>query len=47
MLIMGGGVIPEEDVPFLKEHGISEVFGPGTPLATIVEYIKTHVTREA
>ncbi|MCE5192435.1 MAG: cobalamin B12-binding domain-containing protein [Candidatus Cryosericum sp.] len=47
MLVMGGGVIPEEDVPFLKEHGISEVFGPGTPLATIVEYIKTHVTREA
>ena len=47
MLVVGGGVIPEEDVPFLKEHGITEVFGPGTPLAACVEYIRSHVRREA
>jgi len=47
VLVVGGGVIPDEDVPFLKAHGIEEVFGPGTPLATSVEYIRTHVTREA
>jgi methylmalonyl-CoA mutase C-terminal domain/subunit len=47
VLVVGGGVIPDEDVPFLKAHGIEEVFGPGTPLVTSVEYIRTHVTREA
>lgn len=47
VLVVGGGVIPDEDVPFLKAHGIEQVFGPGTPLATSVEYIRTHVTREA
>ncbi|HOV50764.1 MAG TPA: cobalamin B12-binding domain-containing protein [Candidatus Cryosericum sp.] len=47
VLVVGGGVIPDEDVPFLKAHGIEEVFGPGTPLATSVEYIRTHVSREA
>ncbi len=47
VLVVGGGVIPDEDVPFLKAHGIEEVFGPGTPLATSVEYIRTHVNREA
>jgi len=46
ILVMGGGVIPEDDIPFLKEHGISEVFGPGTPLATCVDYIRSHVKRE-
>ncbi|HNW83952.1 MAG: cobalamin B12-binding domain-containing protein [Candidatus Cryosericum sp.] len=47
VLVVGGGVIPDEDVPFLKAHGIEEVFGPGTPLATSVDYIRTHVSREA
>jgi len=47
VLVVGGGVIPDEDVPFLKAHGIEEIFGPGTPLATSVDYIRTHVSREA
>ncbi len=45
VLILGGGVIPAEDVPSLKENGIGEIFGPGTRTDAIVEYIKTHLKR--
>ena len=45
ILVFGGGVIPEEDIPFLKSKGIAEVFGPGTPTSVTVEFIKTHVKR--
>jgi len=31
VLIIGGGAIPDEDIPFLKERGIVEIFGPGPP----------------
>ena len=42
-LIIGGGVIPEGDIPALKEAGIAEVFTPGTPTTAIVDFIKAHV----
>jgi len=45
VLVIGGGIIPEEDVPPLKEAGIAEIFGPGTPLENIVKYIKENVRR--
>ena len=40
VLVVGGGIIPEEDIPALKEAGVAEIFGPGTPLANVVNYIK-------
>ncbi|RDE16149.1 MAG: methylmalonyl-CoA mutase [Candidatus Thorarchaeota archaeon] len=43
VLVIAGGIIPEDDVPGLKAAGIAEVFGPGTPLSDIVDYIKAHV----
>jgi len=43
VLIVGGGIIPPEDVPRLKKAGITEVFGPGTPVEEIVSYIKKNV----
>jgi methylmalonyl-CoA mutase C-terminal domain/subunit len=43
VLIIGGGIIPQEDVPRLKKAGIAEVFGPGTPVGEIVNYIKKNV----
>lgn len=46
VLVIGGGIIPEEDVPALKDAGISEVFGPGTPIDTIVKYIKENVRKK-
>ncbi len=43
VLVIAGGIIPTDDVPKLKEAGIAEVFGPGTPLKTIIEFIKKNV----
>jgi len=46
MLVIGGGIIPDEDIPALKEAGISEVFGPGTTTTEIVTYIENHVPEQ-
>ena len=45
VLIIGGGIIPDEDIPPLKAAGIAEIFGPGTPLEDLVRYIKENVRR--
>lgn len=42
VLVIGGGVIPDADIPGLKAAGVSEVFTPGTPTASIVEYINAN-----
>lgn len=34
-----GGAIPPDDIPRLKEAGIAEVFGPGTPLKKIIDFV--------
>ena len=39
MLVVAGGIIPEKDIPALKEAGIAEIFGPGTPIDDIVNFI--------
>lgn len=41
ILVICGGIIPEDDIQELKKAGIAEVFGPGTPTADIVNYIKS------
>ena len=43
--IIGGGVIPETDIPALKEAGIAAVFTPGTPTGDIVDFINEHVKK--
>ena len=43
VLVVGGGIIPEEDIPALKSSGISEIFGPGTYTSDIVKYIQENV----
>jgi len=43
VLVFGGGIIPGEDIPVLKEKGIAEIFTPGTPTTTIVEWVRDHV----
>lgn len=45
VLVFGGGVIPEEDIPFLKSKGIAEVFGPGTPTTVTIDFIKKNLKR--
>ncbi len=45
ILVVAGGIIPQDDIPLLKEAGISEVFGPGTKLQEIVDYINEHARK--
>ncbi|MEO5588476.1 MAG: cobalamin B12-binding domain-containing protein [Gemmatimonadaceae bacterium] len=47
ILITGGGIIPKEDMDALSEQGVGRLFGPGTPTAELVAYIKDwFATRE-
>ena len=43
VLVLGGGVIPDADIPGLKAAGIAEVFTPGTPTSAVIDFIKAHV----
>lgn len=43
ILVIGGGIIPKKDIPKLKEAGIAQIFGPGTPVEEIVKFIKTNL----
>ena len=45
VLVIGGGIIPDEDIPSLKEIGIAEVFGPGTYTDDIITYITNNLKR--
>jgi len=45
VLVVGGGIIPEEDVPKLKEAGMKGVFGPGTSVDEIVSFIKGNIRK--
>ena len=45
-LVILGGTIPQRDVKKLKEAGIDEIFGPGTPTTDIVEYIKKRIQKK-
>jgi len=45
--VFSGGVIPEDDIPGLKEAGISEVFTPGTSTEAIVSWVKINVIPRA
>lgn len=43
VLVVGGGIIPAEDIPDLKKAGVAEIFGPGTSTDVIVNFIKSNV----
>ncbi|HLT95230.1 MAG TPA: cobalamin B12-binding domain-containing protein [Acidimicrobiia bacterium] len=43
ILVFGGGVIPEVDIPTLREGGVAQVFTPGTPLTEITRWVEQHV----
>ena len=43
VLVIGGGVIPDADIPGLKEAGVAAVFTPGTPTSDIVNFINENV----
>jgi methylmalonyl-CoA mutase C-terminal domain/subunit len=43
IVVCGGGIIPEDDIPLMKEAGVKEIFTPGTSLDRIVEWVKANV----
>ena len=45
ILIMGGGVIPDDDIPALKAIGVAEIFTPGSSTKDIINFIKEHIKR--
>ncbi len=47
VLVLGGGVIPDDDIPGLKAAGIAEIFTPGSPTPAIIEFIKNNLKRKA
>ena len=42
--VLAGGVIPEDDRSFLKEAGVSEIFGTGTSTSDIINFIKQSIS---
>ena len=40
IVVFGGGIIPDDDIAKLKEKGVAEIFGPGTPLQGIVDWLR-------
>jgi len=43
VIVIGGGVIPDEDFKMLYDAGLKAIFTPGAPLAAIVEWVRNHV----
>ena len=46
VLLFGGGIIPEEDLPALRTHGVERIFPPGASLEEIVAYVREAVGRK-
>jgi len=45
IIVFGGGVIPETDIPFLKEQGIAAVFTPGTPSEEFISFLENNIKK--
>ncbi len=47
VIVFGGGIIPEADADRLRESGVAAIFTPGTPMATITEWVSGNVPARA
>jgi methylmalonyl-CoA mutase, C-terminal domain len=47
ILVFGGGIIPDDDIPKLKAQGVSEIFTPGSSTQDIVKWIQAHIPARA
>jgi methylmalonyl-CoA mutase, C-terminal domain len=47
VLVFGGGIIPRDDIPLLKQQGVAEIFTPGTPTQRIVEWLRAALDQAA
>lgn len=46
IVVFGGGIIPEDDIPVLEEMGVAKIFTPGTPTHEIVQWVQDHIQRD-
>ena len=47
VLVIGGGIVPQVDIPPLKSSGIAEVFGPGSRIKDIARFIQNNIRRQS
>ncbi len=47
IVVFGGGIVPDSDIPKLKEAGIKEIFTPGATTKTIVDWVRANTPQEA
>jgi methylmalonyl-CoA mutase C-terminal domain/subunit len=47
IIVFGGGIIPDEDIERLRAAGVKGVFTPGTPLKTIIEWVRTNIVPQS
>jgi methylmalonyl-CoA mutase C-terminal domain/subunit len=47
VVIFGGGIIPDEDIPELESAGVAKIFTPGAPMDEIVEWVRSNVTADS
>jgi methylmalonyl-CoA mutase C-terminal domain/subunit len=47
VVVFGGGIIPKDDIPKLKERGIEEIFTPGAPTSAIVSWLRARLAKKA
>ena len=45
ILVFGGGIIPEDDIPALEAMGVARIFTPGTPTQAIVDWVQDHIVK--
>jgi methylmalonyl-CoA mutase, C-terminal domain len=45
IIVFGGGIIPDDDIPVLEGMGVAKIFTPGTTTQEIVQWVNSHVTR--
>ena len=45
ILLVAGGIIPDEDIEPLKQAGVAAIYGPGTPSSEYIAFIREHVRR--
>jgi methylmalonyl-CoA mutase C-terminal domain/subunit len=46
IVVFGGGIIPDDDIPVLEEMGVAKIFTPGTPTHEIVQWVEDHIQRD-
>lgn len=43
IVVFGGGIVPEEDIPILKDAGVAEIFTPGAPMKAITDWVRDNI----